>query len=206
VSLAAAVLLSSAFVAATSLGSGLIDARPSRPATHAPPATHDHPVRVVDTRQRIDVGQGFTIRLISDALVVEKPQRAGGKASNWQLNVLDNAGAAKPIEAHLVPGPTGILYVGWYRGSARLARVNVRIQGGDLAANIITLPGSPGWAAFYVNVRAGDAPRRTDLACTVTGYAENDTILAQTDISPAQAHEDTKRAEALDQVGSGGGT
>lgn len=71
---------------------------------------------------------------------------------------------------------------GAWRFAEPPARVEVRLPGGRHAAELVTLPGRPGWGAYHLDVAALDAPG--DEEFTVTAYGPDGEVLDATTVTP----------------------
>ncbi|MFJ4866788.1 hypothetical protein [Streptomyces sp. NPDC088748] len=172
--LAAVVLIPASAVSALSfdsLGSGT----PTIPAS----TTASTSVRVVGSGETIALARANTMRLTGQGVVLVTPKSSGTTKERLLKAAEVPSGM---ISATTFGDASGTLYTGIYRGPRKAASVIVTIDSRSLSTQVVTLAGSPGWAAFYANdtrvVRSG-------AALTITVRAADGTILA-TMTKPAQ--------------------
>ncbi|MEU3300150.1 MULTISPECIES: hypothetical protein [unclassified Streptomyces] len=172
----AAVIASCTLVTAAQLTAR--DSTPTRPTVAASPAESASPqpagVRVVRAEERIKTGRGNTIWLTANRNVAADLPAFTDWAPGTPVARLNGP---EPLDAVGFTDKDWTLYVGTYRGKGKLAKVTVKVDDVTLNAKVITLPGNPGWAAFYVN-----APRTSKHSPKewLTGYAADGTVLAHT--------------------------
>ncbi|MGW1994483.1 hypothetical protein [Embleya sp. NPDC001921] len=157
--------------------------QPTRVAAAAPAAPTaplaSSPARVVDPEERIDVGGGNSTWLTTSGYhFVENAAQHGaqfGKA------VLFKDFPVGTVDIRAYEGRGSNLYTGAYRGNGVVARVTVEVAGRTLEAKLLTLAGSPGWSAFYVDGPVVPLPQsKLDPPFTtpVKVYAADGTVLA----------------------------
>ncbi|MET9614068.1 hypothetical protein [Kitasatospora indigofera] len=150
--------------------------RPSTPsATPVPagaPAAGGH-VQVVEPHQGVEVGRGVSFWLDqgSENVVAKGSGAPGG---SWSAKV-----AALPegrVSLTVAGDATSALVVGMYRGPGQVDRVTVALGASVVEAHVVSLAGTPGWAAFHVEIPGGAAPHVATP--TVTAYGADGGVLA----------------------------
>ncbi|WP_344383186.1 hypothetical protein [Streptomyces thermolineatus] len=183
-------LVAAAVVAATMTGAGVATAAdgagPAARAVAAPSAeraghgfVRTDSARTVLPGERIDTGRGNTMWLTADGqhVVVTRDMPDQEQAKR----VLDDNFPVGTVNLRTFGDTDGTLFTGAYRGPDTPARVTVEADGKTLEAQVVTLPGRPGWAAYHVDSPAGTGfPGGAEL---VTAYAADGTVLAQLDLS-----------------------
>ncbi|MFC8008749.1 hypothetical protein [Streptomyces cinereoruber] len=167
--LAAAVLIPASAVAALSLGS-FGSRTPTVPAASTAASPH---VQVVDSGEKVVLGRDKTIWLTGQGMFLATP-KSSDTTKEPALNAAEVPSGK--ISANASGDASGTLYAGIYRGPGKAARITVAIGSRTLNTQVITLAGSPGWAAFYADdTRAGTISMP---ALTITVQAADGTILA----------------------------
>jgi hypothetical protein len=120
--------------------------------------------------QRHDIGGGQSLTLTAQGVVVTP---TGGGAPLWAGQA--DGGSNGNVTMTVLGSPGRSLAVGLYRGHGPVGRVTVDLGGRTLEAQTATLPGQPGWCAFYVDASVlGNTP-------TVTVYRADGMVLARLD-------------------------
>lgn len=167
--LTAAVLVPASAVAALSLGS-FGSRTPTVPA--APTAASPH-VQVVDSGEKVALGRDKAIWLTGQGMFLATP-KSSGTTKEPALNAAEVPSGK--ISAKMSGDASSALYAGIYRGPGKAARITVAIGSRTLSTQVLTLAGSPGWAAFYADdTQAGTMGVP---ALTITVQATDGTILA----------------------------
>ncbi|WMX46400.1 hypothetical protein RGF97_18285 [Streptomyces roseicoloratus] len=131
--------------------SASLPAAPGAPATAvtgragAPPVTE---VRVVRPGQRVDAGRGWTVWLTA-----EGKHWTGADGYENSRSVTDgNIDTAVPGISYQSEGDgTGTFHSGLYYGTRSVGRVELREEDGrTVPAELLELPGRPGWGVWYV--------------------------------------------------------
>ncbi|MCZ2523976.1 hypothetical protein [Streptomyces sp. HB2AG] len=135
--------------------------------------------------ERIDAGLGNTMWLTADGqhVVVTRDMPDQEQAKR----VLDGNVPTGTVNLRTFGDTDGALFTGAYRGPGRLARVTVETGGKTLEAQVVTLPGRPGWAVYHVATAVGSAGSAGSAgsgsgAERVTAYAADGTVLARLDL------------------------
>ncbi|WP_126638867.1 hypothetical protein [Embleya hyalina] len=149
--------------------------------TNTPTETAPRRPRVVDSGERVDVGQGSTITLTSDGRITTDVW-THEKHLLEHRNPLSSRDAPLSFTSRTFGDSKATLYVGTCRSTAPLDSVTIEQDGRTLRADVVTLGGAPGWAAFHLYVPRDPAAPPMRLAppgrITVTGYAADGTVLA----------------------------
>ncbi|WP_314409831.1 sigma factor-like helix-turn-helix DNA-binding protein [Streptomyces kroppenstedtii] len=132
-------------------------------------------VRVVTPGERVEAAPGVQFWLSKDGTHVSAP---------GQPNQFRDAGEDKRGVTLWVDSTTGngkrVFLSGVHRGPREASRVEVRTAGGTFTARLLTLAGSPGWSAWYVDAQLpGGGTSSSDI--TVKAYDSAGTLLARTD-------------------------
>ncbi|MFE7033945.1 sigma factor-like helix-turn-helix DNA-binding protein [Streptomyces sp. NPDC057621] len=138
-------------------------------------------VRVVTPGERVTAAPGVQFWLSKDGTHLSAPGqpnqfRDAGKGDS------EEGGAGSPALTLWADSTDGkrIFLSGVHRGSREASRVEVRTTEGTFTARLLTLAGSPGWSAWYV-----DAPLTgggtSSPGITVKAYDSAGTLLARTD-------------------------
>ncbi|MEU0250774.1 hypothetical protein ABZ192_42115 [Streptomyces sp. NPDC006235] len=142
-------------------------------------------VHVVTTGERIDT-QDCTMWLTTAGEVLISPAapRRGSGASTIKLR--SDSVPAGAIKAVTLGDSPARMLIGLYHGPGQLGRVTVRSGGTAMDARIMTLAGTPGWAAFYTErLPAATSPAGMPVkaaghaAVDVVGYAVDGTVLGR---------------------------
>ncbi|WP_330174298.1 hypothetical protein OG875_12545 [Streptomyces sp. NBC_01498] len=159
--------LRSAVVAAAILvpAGGVLFAATSGPVP-APPlpvasAPASAPVRVVDPGEELPLGRGNTMTLTDQGMSLVTPGVSGAEEKSTEVGE-----APGGISATVATDDTGTLWAGIHRGPEPPARVTVAAGGRTTTARTVTLPGRPGWFAFYADDARGSTD---DFTITVQG-------------------------------------
>jgi hypothetical protein len=177
-----------AVIALSSLGLGLGMAmgpdagspNPEPGSVAAPPAQAAE-VRQVAPGQRVEVGHGIAMWLTSNGYhyVTDPimPQNTAGRAVTD-----DRVFPVDTVDLRVYSTDAASLYTGAYRGERNAARVTVRVAGRTLQATLLTLPGNPGWSAYYTDGPFVKVPTEKggSVQALVTVYAADGTVLATT--------------------------
>ncbi|NYI04521.1 hypothetical protein [Allostreptomyces psammosilenae] len=154
---------------------------PAAPASSPPPPAGEETSaglpRVVRPGERIEAGGGFLVWLTAqDEHVIvdpEMPELEQGR------KITDGNVPEDTIGLRSFARPDGTLFTGAYRGDGDLHRVTLASQGVTVEAQVITLPGAPGWAAYHVYSDQLPPPGTDpDARVTVTAYAADGSVLA----------------------------
>ncbi|MET7298692.1 hypothetical protein, partial [Embleya sp. NPDC005575] len=151
--------------------------QPARATAPAAPVASS-PARVVDPEERIDVGGGNSTWLTTSGFHFVQDAAQGaqfGKA------VLFKDFPVGTVDIRAYAGRGSNLYAGAYRGNGVVARVTVEVAGRTLEAKLLTLAGSPGWSAFYVDGPVVPLPQSKldpPFTAPVKVYAADGTVLA----------------------------
>ncbi|MGW1994958.1 hypothetical protein [Embleya sp. NPDC001921] len=151
--------------------------------TNAPTETAPQRPRVVASGERVDVGQGSTITLTSDGQIITVVW-TGTTQLLEHRNRLSSSDAPLSFTSRALGDLNTTLYVGTYRGTGTLDSVTIEQDGRTLRANVVTLNGAPGWAAFHLQVPQDPvdpaAPPTLSVPpkrITVVGYTADGTVL-----------------------------
>lgn len=132
------------------------------------------PVRVMQSGERVPLDQTSTLWLTDEGVFLAAPQSSG--TSHTTLRRAAEVPSGR-LSATTSGDSTGTLCVGIYRGPGRAVRVTISIGSTTLNARVLTLAGSPGWAAFYANrIQSSTSDRTAPLSITVR--ASDGTVLA----------------------------
>nr|WP_163017137.1 hypothetical protein [Streptomyces chartreusis] len=174
--LAAVVLIPASAVAALSLGSS----GSGTPSVPAASTAASRQVKVVGSGEKVTLGRANTMWLTGQGMFLVTP-KSSGTTKERVLNAAEVPSGK--ISAIASGDASGTLYAGIYRGPGKAARITAALGNRKLNTQVITLAGSPGWAAFYADdPRAG---AKSTPALTVTVQAADGTILASL-TKPAQ--------------------
>jgi hypothetical protein len=136
-------------------------------------------MQVVVPGEKVMLGRASTMWLTGEGIFLVTQRSSGtteevlnaAKVTSERISLITSSDAS------------GVLYAGIYRGPDKAPRITAAIGSRTLEARVITLAGSPGWAAFYVDdTHAGV---RGTPALTITVQAADGTILASL-TKPAQ--------------------
>ncbi|MGW1729107.1 hypothetical protein ACWCQK_40480 [Streptomyces sp. NPDC002306] len=167
--LAAAVLIPVSAVAALSLGS-FGSRTPTVPAASVAASAH---VQVVGPGEKVALGRDNMLWLTGQGMFLVTPKSSG----TTKERVLDAAEVPSGKISAITSGDaSGALHAGIYRGPGKAATITVAIGSRTLNTQVITLAGSPGWAAFYADDT--QAAAISTPALTITVQAADGTILA----------------------------
>ncbi|MFE1797039.1 sigma factor-like helix-turn-helix DNA-binding protein [Streptomyces sp. NPDC059517] len=143
-------------------------------------------VRVVTPGERVTAAPGVQLWLSKDGTHLSAPGqpnqfRDAGKGGSGEGGS-GEGGAGGPALTLWVDSTSGkrIFLSGVHRGPREASRVEVRTDEGTFTARLLTLAGSPGWSAWYVDARltGGDT---SSPGITVKAYDSAGTLLARTD-------------------------
>ncbi|MFI6985789.1 hypothetical protein ACIBSV_45505 [Embleya sp. NPDC050154] len=158
------------------------DPQPNRvaaaPAAPAAPLVSS-PARVVEPEERIDVGGGNSTWLTTEGY--HFVQNAAQHGAQFGKAVLFRGFPVGTVDIRAYEGRGSNLYTGAYRGNGVVARVTVEVAGRTLEAKLLTLAGSPGWSAFYVDGPVVPLPQSKwdpPFTAPVKVYAADGTVLA----------------------------
>ncbi|PZH17223.1 hypothetical protein C1I97_05345 [Streptomyces sp. NTH33] len=129
-----------AFASATS--GHAVKAAPARAIVKAAPGD----ARVVASGEMVAVGRDNTVWLTSQGLF-QGTSKSSGTTKDWTLKVADVPNGK--VSAIVAGDSSGMLWAGLYHGPGKPDKVTVKVDGRTMAAKVITLAGTPGWAAFY---------------------------------------------------------
>lgn len=167
--LAAVVLIPASAVAVLPLGS-------SGPDSFAVPAasTAASPQpRVVGPGEKVVLGRANTMWLTDQGMFLVTPKSSG----TTKARVLNAAEVPSgKISAIGAGDASGTLYAGIYRGPGKVARITAAVGDRTLSTHVVTLAGSPGWAAFYADDTWTEVMSTSALTFTV--HAADGTILS----------------------------
>ncbi|MGQ4490757.1 hypothetical protein ACN6LM_001557 [Streptomyces sp. SAS_281] len=167
--LAAAVLVPALAVTVTSLGSSG-SATPTIPAASASATSQ---ARVVASGEKIALGRSHTMRLTGTGVFLSSSPPSG----TADEPTLKAAAVPEGAVAAISYGDTSSsLCVGIYRGPETGVTITAALGGRTLNTQTATLPGTPGWTAFFTD--EGREGARSGSALTVTVRAADGTILA----------------------------
>ncbi|MGZ2356658.1 hypothetical protein LRE75_08150 [Streptomyces sp. 372A] len=169
--LAAAVLVPALAVTVTSLGSSG-SAAPTIPAASAS-ASATSQARVVASGEKIALGRSHTMRLTGKGVFLSSSPPSG----TADEPTLKAAAVPEGAVAAISYGDTSSgLCLGIYRGPETGVTITAALGGRTLNTQTATLPGTPGWTAFFTD--EGREGARSGSALTVTVRAADGTILA----------------------------
>jgi hypothetical protein len=174
--LAAVVLIPASAVAALSLGS-FGSSTPTVPAASAATSTQ---VQVVGPGEKVALGRDNTMWLTGQGMFLVTP-KSSGTTKEQVMNAAEVPSGK--IFANASGDASGTLYAGIYRGPGKAARITAAIGSRTLNTQVVTLAGSPGWAAFYADETQAGA--KSTPALTITVQAADGTVLASL-TKPAQ--------------------
>ncbi|PSM41842.1 hypothetical protein C6Y14_19150 [Streptomyces dioscori] len=135
-------------------------------------------VRVVTPGERVAAAPGVQVWLSKDGTHVSAP----GQPNQFRDAGKDGSGkggAALTLWADSTAGKR-IFLSGVHRGPREASRVEVRTTDGTFTARLLTLAGSPGWSAWYVDARLTGGDTESP-GITVKAYDSAGTLLARTD-------------------------
>ncbi|MEU0391303.1 hypothetical protein ABZ208_00660 [Streptomyces sp. NPDC006208] len=160
----------------------------ARPAPAAQASRPSSGVRVVTPGQRVQAAPGVELWLTEEG----KHWSVPGDPDQFRSVVDGNLDMSTPgvsLQGEPVDGPRGPFYFlsGVFYGSRDAARVDVRTSKGRFTAEMVTLPGRPGWGAWYTtgplpDASEGGLPGRDDFLRSVTLYDRAGKQLAQLDL------------------------
>lgn len=172
-----------AFASGDDTPAGPAEPQPHRVAAAAPAApaapVATSPARVVDPEERIDVGGGNSTWLTTSGY--HFVQNAAQHGAQFGKAVLFRDFPVGTVDIRAYEGRGSNLYTGAYRGNGVVARVTVEVAGRTLEAKLLTLAGSPGWSAFYVDGPVVPLPQSKldpPFTAPVKVYAADGTVLA----------------------------
>ncbi|WP_146608162.1 hypothetical protein [Streptomyces sp. NTH33] len=96
--------------------------------------------------EMVAVGRDNTVWLTSQGLF-QGTSKSSGTTKDWTLKVADVPNGK--VSAIVAGDSSGMLWAGLYHGPGKPDKVTVKVDGRTMAAKVITLAGTPGWAAFY---------------------------------------------------------
>ncbi|NUR03227.1 MAG: hypothetical protein HOY79_43955 [Streptomyces sp.] len=138
--------------------------RPQAPATAVSEPRPLRPTaRIVEAGERISLRSGAVFWLSAQGLRLALP----GTPADQPDSVRVPTGDAAITGIARTTGPT-VLWAGIYHGPGNPAAITVTVGGRQLSADVLSLPGSPGWTAF---VAEGTDPGAAAAKPTVTAYA-----------------------------------
>ncbi|MFI6108346.1 hypothetical protein [Streptomyces sp. NPDC051310] len=122
---------------------------PSRPRT---PSTSPAPPRVVAAGERVKAAPGVELWLTPEG----KHWSTGDGGENFRSVVDGNLDMAQPGLSHQTEGSTdGLFHSGVYYGTRAAGRVVLTDAAGrTTTADLVKLPGEPGWGAWYATTPA----------------------------------------------------
>ncbi|MFI0898449.1 hypothetical protein [Streptomyces sp. NPDC020983] len=166
--LAAAVLVPASAVIVLSLGpSG--SGTPTAPAASASAASQ---ARVVASGEKITLDRSHTMRLTGQGVFLSTSPPSGTS----EEPALKAAEVPEGTVSTLSYGDTsGSLCVGIYRGPGTGVTITATLGGTTLDTQTVTLPGAPGWVAFFTG--GGPVGAGSGSAVSVTVRAADGTIL-----------------------------
>lgn len=167
--LAAAVLAPASAVTVLSLGSS----GSGTPTVPAASASATSQARVVASGEKIALGRSHTMRLTGQGVFLPASPPSG-TADEPALKAAEvPEGAVSTISY----GDTSSSFcVGIYRGPGTGVTITAALGGRTLDTQTVTLPGAPGWVAFFTD--DGREGAKSASALTVTVRAADGTILA----------------------------
>ncbi|MFH8465216.1 RNA polymerase sigma factor [Streptomyces sp. NPDC017991] len=143
-------------------------------------------VRVVTPGERVTAAPGVQFWLSKDGTHLSAPGqpnqfRDAGEGGSGQGGS-GKGGAGGPALTLWVDSTSGkrLFLSGIHRGSREASRVEVRTTEGTFTARLLTLAGSPGWSAWYVDARLTGSDTSSP-GITVKAYDSAGTLLARTD-------------------------
>ncbi|MFS8200319.1 sigma factor-like helix-turn-helix DNA-binding protein [Streptomyces sp. CWNU-52B] len=142
-------------------------------------------VRVVTPGERVAAASGVQFWLTKDGTHWSAPGQPnlfrdeGGTGEDGTEEDEAEKGAGLTLHADLTSGKR-IFLSGVHRGTSEATRVELGTPDGTFTARVLTLAGSPGWSAWYVDTQlTGRAQALRDL--TVTAYDSAGKLLARTE-------------------------
>ncbi len=102
------------------------------------------PVEVVKAGQPVDAGHGVTLTLTRTQRCVLTEDGSGSCKS-----VVDGNQPAGTVSVQIIGDSTGALYSPLYIGAGKAARMTVTEDGTTYDAQVVTLPGRPGYSTGY---------------------------------------------------------
>lgn len=139
-------------------------------------------VRVVEPYEPVEIGRGALLGLLPEGR--QNYVVAWGGPEDFRESVERARGV---VGDDIRPGglslgyqqspERGTLYTGAFRTDTEPARITVRADGRTWEAQMVRLPGDPGWGVYHVDA-GRSAP---DTRATVTAYGPDGTVLARLD-------------------------
>ncbi|MDG9702720.1 hypothetical protein QC029_10755 [Streptomyces sp. DH37] len=139
-------------------------------------------VRVVEPYEPVEIGRGALLGLLPEGR--QNYVVAWGGPEDFRESVERARGV---VGDSIRPGglslgyqhspERGTLYTGAFRTDTEPARITVRADGRTREAQMVRLPGDPGWGVYHVDA-GRSAP---DTRATVTAYGPDGTVLARLD-------------------------
>ncbi|MFJ2263072.1 RNA polymerase sigma factor [Streptomyces sp. NPDC087844] len=133
-------------------------------------------VRVVTPGERVAAAPGVQFWLSKDGTHLSAPRQPN------RFRDAGEGGSAGPGLTLRADSTTGerIFLSGVHRGTREASRVEVRTTEGTFTARLLTLAGSPGWSAWYVDTQLTGSDTSSP-GITVKAYDSAGTLLARTD-------------------------
>jgi hypothetical protein len=152
------------------------------PTAAAPtPAGTTAAARVVAADERVDLGHGNITWLTSNGY--HWISSAASSGAQYGKSVTDDRFFPDDtVDLRVYAAGAATLYTGAYHGEREAAKITVQVAGQTLNAKLLTLPGDPGWSAYYVDGPAAKLPEHKgdSVKALVTVHAADGTVLATT--------------------------
>ncbi|MGC5564923.1 sigma factor-like helix-turn-helix DNA-binding protein [Streptomyces sp. FR-108] len=132
-------------------------------------------VRVVTPGERVEAAPGVQFWLSKDGTHVSAP----GQPNQFRDAGKDDTGVTLWVDSTTGTGKR-VFLSGVHRGTREASRVEVRTAAGTFTARLLTLAGSPGWSAWYVDAQLPGGGTSSP-GITVKAYDSAGTLLARTD-------------------------
>ncbi|GHH90343.1 sigma factor-like helix-turn-helix DNA-binding protein [Streptomyces capillispiralis] len=166
-------------------------------ASEVPDRPEPGPMRIVAPGERVSAAAGVEIWLTPDGRHWSTPQ-APNRFHAVDDGNLDRTRAGVSVQGERLDDGT-YFQTGVYHGlDGDPARVEVRVGGRTVTANVLTLAGSPGWGVWYTTTPLADWPAdraqaaaeaafRAGRGPAVTVYDATGAVLARVDSGPSVA-------------------
>ncbi|MTE20151.1 hypothetical protein F0L17_13730 [Streptomyces sp. TRM43335] len=140
-------------------------------------------VRVVRPYEPVEIGQGALLGLLPEGrqnhIVTWGGRQAFDEEIEWAKGLPGDGIRPNSLSGGYHYSPeSGVLYRGTWRTDTEPARITVTAAGRTWEANLVRLPGDPGWGVYHLDAGHLD---RDDVPATVTAHGPDGTVLARLD-------------------------